>query len=243
MVHDIGKGLAGPGAGTPKYTALTDQRTAAIPFLICPTRRKPIAYPYPNNWGMKNAGVPTTVNKTDYVANGGSNRWLLIGPQTIDCLKTFPVCNDWYVNTLNQTITTQQLCDHLDDPSTGFNGISGALSEVSSGAVPDGLSNVFFAGEKYLTPDLYYTGTDGADNDSCFQGNDWDTNRWVMAGFPPMRDTRGVNSMSSGFGAAHPAGCHFVFCDGHVQLLSYQINFTTYQSLGVRNDGTYSEDY
>ena len=47
--------------------------------------------------------------------------------------------------------------------------------------------------------------------------------------------------MPPGFGSAHAAGVHFVFCDGHVQMLSFQINFATYQSLGVRNDGTVSE--
>ena len=41
--------------------------------------------------------------------------------------------------------------------------------------------------------------------------------------------------MWSGFGSAHPAGLHFVFCDGRVQLISYSINFTTYRILGTRN--------
>ena len=53
-----------------------------------------------------------------------------------------------------------------------------------------------------------------------------------------MRDTRGVNDCSPGFGSAHSAGTHFVFCDGHVQLISFSISFAAYQSLGVRNDGT-----
>src|SRR6478672_8754401 len=47
----------------------------------------------------------------------------------------------------------------------------------------------------------------------------------------------------SSFGSAHPQGAQFVFCDGHVQLLSYHINYATYRSLGVRNDGTVSENY
>ena len=241
MIHDVGKDLPGPGSGTAKYAALAEARSAAIPFLICPTRRKVMAYPYPTNFGVYNSAPAPVTNKTDYAANGGSNLFLDIGPNSLGCLSSFPACN-WYVNSpTGTTMTTQQLCTLLDNGTTGFNGVSGIMSEVSN--IPDGQSNVFFAGEKYLDPLLYYTGTDGADNDTCLEGNDWDVNRWTLTGYAVMRDTPNVNDMSPGFGAAHPTGCHFVFCDGHVQLISYQINFATYQSLGVRNDGTASEDY
>ena len=44
MIHDIGKGPDRPG--TPNsIRCLAEAKTAAIPLLICPTRRKPIAYP------------------------------------------------------------------------------------------------------------------------------------------------------------------------------------------------------
>ena len=217
MIHDVGKGLPGDlVSGGQQWNALAEAKEAAIPFLICPTRRKPISYPsVENTWDSK-AGA--TLNKTDYAANGGSVRYLGTGPGAgSGCFTTYPNCG-W-----------------SNPDQSAMNGISGERSEVKPGQVVDGLSNVFFAGEKYLDPNIYYTGNDGADNDTALEGNDWDVNRWVMSGFPPMRDTKGVNDMSSGFGSAHPAGCHFVFCDGHVQLISYQINFTTYQCLGVRN--------
>ncbi len=63
---------------------------------------------------------------------------------------------------------------------------------------------MFFAGEKYLDPNMYYTGSDGADNDTCLEGNDWDVNRWVLTGYPIMQDTAGVNDCSPGFGSATP---------------------------------------
>ena len=231
MIHNIGKCTS----LSAKYTAIMEEKTAAVPFLICPTRRKPITYPAVENaW---NAGSTTVLNKTDYAANGGSVRFLGPGPQFNDtgdygcsCFATYPNCN-WTYGGGN----------YSDADLVAFNGVSGERSEVRR--IPDGESNVFFAGEKYLDPNIYYTGSDGADNDSCFEGNDWDVNRWVMTGFPPLRDTKGVNDCSTGFGSAHPAGCHFVFCDGHVQMLSYQISFTTYQCLGVRNDGNPSDNY
>ena len=134
---------------------------------------------------------------------------------------------------------------HLVQPgrNLAFNGVSGERSEVQAGHIIDGLSNVFFAGEKYLDPNVYYTGTDGADNSSALEGNDWDVNRWVLTGYPIMQDTPGVNACSPGFGSAHAQGVQFVFCDGAVKLLSFSINFAVYQSLGVRNDGTLSENF
>ncbi len=107
------------------------------------------------------------------------------------------------------------------------------MSQVTPASITDGLSNVFFAGEKYLDPNVYYTGADTGDNDSCLVGNDHDVNRWVFSA--PVRDTRGVGDGSFGFGSAHSAGLHFVFCDGHVQMLSYNTALPTYQCLGVRN--------
>ncbi len=218
MIHDIGKGMSDAN----KFQALGEAKSAAIPFLICPTRRKPIAYPASES--SFNAVQPSVLNKTDYAANGGSVLFLGTGPQpSNNCFVVYPNCA-W--SNPNQST---------------FNGVSGERSEVQPGHIIDGLSNVFFAGEKYLDPNVYYTGMDGADNNSALQGNDWDTNRWVLTGYPIMQDTIGVNDMSPGFGSAHPQGAHFVFCDGSVKLLSFSISFATYQSLGVRNDGTVSE--
>jgi len=225
MIHDIGKGRPGDfdtGSAQSKYNLLKEAKTAAIPSLICPTRRKPIAYP--QHESSYNAGQPDTLNKTDYAANGGSNCYLGGGPPpSNNCFTIYPKCA-W-----------------ANADQSGMNGISGERSEVQPGHVVDGLSNVFFAGEKYLDPNIYYTGTDGADNNSALQGNDWDTNRWVS--LTPARDTKGQFPCTTRFGSAHPAGCHFVFCDGAVKMLSFQIDINTFSSLGVRNDGTLSEIY
>jgi prepilin-type processing-associated H-X9-DG protein len=104
------------------------------------------------------------------------------------------------------------------------------------------------AGEKYLAPDCYYTGNDGADNNSSYQGNDWDTNRWVTyvdpktgqvanaSGFQPYQDTPGFNICASGFGSAHVQGFNVVMCDGSVHLLNYLVDLKVYSYLGNRND-------
>lgn len=185
------------------------------------------------------------VGKTDYAVNIGSNYFEGEGPTSSGCAATFPTCTSWYVNS-EEGVSTQAVCALLDgntNPTGAFNGVSCIMSQVSPGTIVDGLSNVFYAGEKYLDPVYYYdtgSGSSPADDASLLQGNDIDIARYV--GGPAMRDTPSVDQYYT-FGSAHAQGCHFVFCDGSVRLISYQINFATYQSLGVRNDGTLSEDY
>jgi prepilin-type N-terminal cleavage/methylation domain-containing protein/prepilin-type processing-associated H-X9-DG protein len=226
-IHDIGKGL--PGDADPngaKGQALKDQQTAAVPFFICPVRRKAILYPL-SPYPAWNSATPVGMNKTDYAANGGSHMFIGTGPNpSNNCFNIYPNCA-W--SNPDQSL---------------FDGVSGERSEVTPGQITDGLSNVFLAGEKLLNPQMYYTGLDGADNSSAFEGNDWDVDRWVTAA--PMRDTPSVGGNGIGeawFGSPHSQGVHFVFCDGSVKMISYQIDLPTYQSLGVRNDGTYSENF
>jgi prepilin-type processing-associated H-X9-DG protein len=38
------------------------------------------------------------------------------------------------------------------------------------------------------------------------------------------------------FSSRHSGGCQFVFCDGHVSLLSHSIDKTIYSSLGTRDE-------
>ncbi len=214
MIHDKGKGLS----SSAKPDALAEAEQAVIPMLICPTRRKVIAYPCP--YPAWNASSAALCSKTDYAANGGSVQFLGTGPNpSANCFTTYPNC-PW---------------SNSDAALAAFNGVSGERSEVRAGQITDGLTYVFFAGEKYLDPLVYYTGTDGADNSSALEGNDWDVDRWVLTGFPPMQDTPGVNDCSSGFGSAHAAGCNFVCCDGAVHLVSYSVSFSTYQIWGMRN--------
>jgi hypothetical protein len=111
--------------------------------------------------------------------------------------------------------------------------------------VADGASKTVLFGEKYLNPLKYETGDDGADNNSVYQGNDWDTNRWFGGTpdmFPPRRDTPGYDTMSSRFGSAHTSGFFAVFCDGSVHPIQYDVDQPVYMALGTR-DGNEVESY
>jgi prepilin-type N-terminal cleavage/methylation domain-containing protein/prepilin-type processing-associated H-X9-DG protein len=48
---------------------------------------------------------------------------------------------------------------------------------------------------------------------------------------------------NAAFGSLHPGGAQFAFVDGHVSLITNQINFVTYQRLSMRADGEVVGDY
>jgi len=216
-IHDMGKKL--PDAE--KRKALGEQKSIPLAGLICPTRRRAVAYPAVEI--SLNAAQPDKLAKTDYAANGGSNR--ILGNETTDtsCPQKYPNCNfpnhgaDWFTKT--------------------FTGITGPRTEVQAAHIRDSMSATYFAGEKYLNPDSYATGNDGADNNSMYQGNDWDVNRWANRSLPPMQDTPGFDPMSSRFGSAHFGGFQVVMCDGSVHFINYQISPLVHEHLGNRLDG------
>jgi prepilin-type N-terminal cleavage/methylation domain-containing protein len=231
VIHDIGAGM--PYAQ--KFQALAQQKSAVVPCLICPSRRKAIAYP--SSELDLNAAQTTTINKTDYAANGGTGPAITGGGPPVTCLTSYPNCGSAPLYGFNHLL-----------PNPAFTGVSGERSEVRPAQIFDGLSNTLLVGEKYLCPDYYYTGTDGADNDTAFEGNDWDVDRWVTyvdpssglvtngAAYQPYQDTPGFNVCAPGFGSAHTMGLNVVMCDGSVHLLSYLVDLNVYSYLGNRND-------
>jgi prepilin-type N-terminal cleavage/methylation domain-containing protein/prepilin-type processing-associated H-X9-DG protein len=240
-IHDIGKDRTG-GKPTPPYAMLAGQESAAVPLFICAARRKAIAYPL--SFAPVNAPLPSPAlgGKTDYAVNGGSVPFGASNPSqymgtdpgpAISCYASFPNCTWPY---------PQQ--------STYFNGISGARSQITPGQIPDGLSNVFLAGEKFVNSSYYSSGTDLGDAGSAFQGNDYGTARWVYSNASitaPLKDNKQnggtVSPAPYWFGSPHSQGAHFVFCDGSVKMINYTVDPSTYQSLAVRNDGTVSENF
>jgi prepilin-type N-terminal cleavage/methylation domain-containing protein/prepilin-type processing-associated H-X9-DG protein len=240
-IHDIGKDLGNPNDPTPsgaKGTALGQAQSAVLPMFICPLRRKATGYPisssstYPWNSAQPS---PPLISKTDYAANGGA------APANLE--QGPPVSTTFSSNCL-----ANPNCSWFGIALPIFDGISGELSQVTPGSITNGQSHVFLAGEKFLDPQQYTSGNGAGDNTTALAGNGPNTNRWTNNVL--MRDATGavppgVNPGSTPvwFGSAHTQGCHFVFCDGSVQMINYAINPATYTNLGSRNNGQVSESY
>ncbi len=112
-------------------------------------------------------------------------------------------------------------------------GVSYLRSQVSMGRLRDGATYTYLIGEKYVASDRYHLNTDPGYDQSPYAGVDLDLNRWTKD--PPRQD--GWQLGERLFGSAHPDACQFVFCDGHVQSISYQIDPQLHRRLGNRKDG------
>jgi prepilin-type N-terminal cleavage/methylation domain-containing protein/prepilin-type processing-associated H-X9-DG protein len=181
-----------------------------LSFMQCPSRREPVAYPggYLQPYG---ANPTPLVARTDYSANGGHTGyvWEIDGPPTLK---------------EGDALTTGH--------ALSCHGISFLKSEIRLADVPDGASNTYMIGEKYLNPDSYYVGNDPADNESMYSGFNNDNHR--SAHWPPMQDTPGYGDIYR-FGSAHSGAFNMAFCDGSVRTINYTIKADIHRSLGTRN--------
>jgi len=220
------------GAGSPvtptdlRRVALAQQRASVLSIAHCPSRRSAILRAVAE--GSWNADNPATgLAKTDYAANGGSQG------TNLGSSGAYPQC-----------ITNYSSCS-ITTPA-GFDGVSCVASEVKPADITDGLSHTIFVGEKYLNPNLYDSGASCTDNNSLYQGNDWDVNRWfptisggqlTNAGARmPMQDTAGFEDCTERFGSRHPSGVNVVMCDGSVHTISFTVDLFVYSYLGNRID-------
>jgi prepilin-type processing-associated H-X9-DG protein len=81
------------------------------------------------------------------------------------------------------------------------------------------------------------------DNQSMYLAHNADSSRCTTynaadpaASLVPKQDTPEFQDKWR-FGSAHSAGCNFVFCDGSVQTIGYDIDAMTHSYLGNRHDG------
>ncbi len=226
-LHEIGAGLA----WSARFDALAQLRGTVVPMFYCPSRRKPVTIPEAWDQPHVNAGTPSRgLGMADYAANGGTYDAMGIGGANANCISA-----NLYPNCWDNSATNNQLQARID-------GVISVRSEVRPSDITDGLSNTLLAGEKYLNPDYYTTGS-CSDNNSAFCGHDWDVTRWVpeegsdMAGRGPRQDTPGYEDCTRRFGSAHFNAFHMVFCDGSVHSIAYSIDPITFSRLGSRRDG------
>ncbi len=240
-LYDLGQGLA----PTAKAAANAQRVQTPLPVFNCPTRRRAIVFPYKDynhggtgGPGQNYAGNPTTnsVARSDYAANGGDK---LTEPSNIgvwssncgntDCGPPLPTGTPptWAIEPTLLT-AVQQVSAYRPT------GIVHVLSAVKAAQVTDGLSNTYLAGEKYLNPDSYLTGTDAGDNENMYVGDNADVVRWVVD--RPLPDTRGA-ALCNGFGSTHPSTFSMVFGDGATRAISFSIDPSLHMLLGSRNDG------
>ena len=196
----------------------------SVPTHNCPSRRSATVYPYVlgSGWNTYDAERTEWVARSCYASNGGDVFY-----------------NGGSYPTSYAAAKTHRWIDE-DNPQEHerlTSGVSAFRTDVSIAQVTDGTSKTIAVGEKYLNPDSYSNGQDGADNHSMYQGSDWDMIRWGT--FSPRRDTPGqAGSVDwQRFGSTHLAGANVAMCDGSVRTLAFDTRVEVMAALTNRHDG------
>lgn len=228
------------GAGLPqaeKDAALMRQKTSPVQGFVCPSRHSSGLGFGPED--SINADQPPDglVAKSDYAANGGCNIPQGAGPAgpgSIHCLKHYPhpsVC---------QGLPTKTYSEKFDGTIVPRFGLK--LAKIK-----DGTSKTMLAAERYVHRS-YHDPAHGAnvpsDNNSMYQGYDWDVVRWASSytradgSTPgrPWRDSEGPEGATYRFGSSHPGGLLAVHCDDSVHNVDFDIDLLVWARLGSRKD-------
>jgi hypothetical protein len=113
-------------------------------------------------------------------------------------------------------------------------GVFHCASEVTIAQIPDGTTNTYLIGEKYVPVLAYEDGSDYTDTESAYGGNNDDVLR--RTSIEPLPDLPNTFRQQR-FGSAHIAAFYMAMCDGSVQPISYDIDPTLHFNFGTRDGG------
>jgi prepilin-type N-terminal cleavage/methylation domain-containing protein len=151
------------------------------------------------------------------------------------------------------TTTTRAMNDYLGNGGDTIGNNHGPIVEASSIShakvrltdIKDGTDQTILVGEKFLYHKAWMNQSYCSDDQGYVDGFDNDTigTGYATKGMssPPMKmepsgDPSGADECGFQFGSIHES-CHFVFCDGSVHVVNYNISPTTWLNLINIKDG------
>jgi hypothetical protein len=204
-----------------RQEALKSVITSPLSIFHCPSKRPVQGYPQSTrhaalarNMYVCRPDNDCLVARGDYRANGG---------------------NMWAGDVQGSAPTPDDL---TKDTRTG---VSYQYSAVRARQIVDGTSNTFMLGEKALSWEAYYDGSDTADDQCVYSGNDNDnvgfTGKKEDDIYLPQPDTRPESAdLKFRFGGPHVDGFIMAMCDGSVSLMSFDVDAVPFWLLGGRSD-------
>lgn len=250
-LRDLGRGET---IGSDEWrTALLQLYATPVGVFNCPSRRNTAVGVHSGSGGEFSFANGNPAAKSDYAASTGTSLCTatvgygggasLKMPASMAAEPTF----EW---------------QNPNRPGDAYqNGVIGFRTQTKLAQVSDGLSKTYLIGEKFVAPKSYddnsvWSGSFGefGDNQSMYVGFEWDNQRAAWRNkhqlasigaisaefFQPSADSdaTGVAAVkqNAAFGSAHPGGMNFVFCDGSVQQVGYDIEVDTHRLQAMRND-------
>jgi prepilin-type N-terminal cleavage/methylation domain-containing protein/prepilin-type processing-associated H-X9-DG protein len=219
-LRDLGVGKA----GTEFSKDLAIVISTPVKTFNCPSRRSGGPYANASNFALRSADVknatitatPKVMARTDYAGNSGTTgvNQCGEGPSSLSAGDQ----NSFWTG----SYAAGEKCT----------GILYQRSRVKMREIQRGTSNTHLVGERYMNPLAYYSGTDGADNESMYVGFDNDVYRDASVG-PPRQDSAGFSS-DRHYGSCHYGGMNMAFCDGSVRTIEYSITAAVFLKGGSR---------
>ena len=235
-LHSLGNG----STGTARRDFCRQRVQSPFEGMTCPSRRSANVYPFKiGSSSVSNdfryCSLLETCSKTDYAANGGFVR-------TTETSDGEPPENG---ENLLAIVPEDYQITGAGDEKENWNGIVFYRSEINMRQIPDGTSNTYMVGEKWMHSANYDTGFDSGDGEPAFSGNNNDTIRLTHTDYPLVADTeipydRKNPSQNIGrriFGSAHPGGFNMAMCDSSVEFITTDIDPTVHGVNGGRDDG------
>lgn len=196
-----------------------------LTVFTCPSRRAATGYPFSGSASIQNANIKQGVDligKADYACSVGTNSEIENGgtPGDFNTGVSWETARNW--------------------PERENTGLIYHHSSVTDEQVPDGLTNTYLLGEKYLQTTSYETGTDLGDNECIYCGYDNDNcrgSRFASAtdNWRPMRDRPGMADVYR-FGSCHNGSFVMTMGDGSAHWIDYDIEPELHSYLGNRHD-------
>ena len=242
-LHDLGSDGNYATISTAQEEGAKVRVSTSVDMFYCPSRRGAGYYPYSHSDNFYNVARPDVLGRNDYAANSGSlvPASIYTGPPDPGNRGTMPDPRDYRDSYTDYSLTNGRTTTGGRFGPTDYsgNGPIMAVFGLRLARITDGTSSTFLLGEKYIAEDQYDTGTDAGNDQGWDLGFDYNVNRFTT--YPPAPDTTPLSYADSGsvstFGSTHSGGCQFVYCDGSVDLISFDIDEDTYKALGTINGG------
>ena len=210
----------------------------------CPSRRPQNVFPKgTSTYYAVNAARATdgriVAARSDYAICVGDRNFVESGEFPVNSEGAAPTNHaasksyDW----LTDTVGVFRRTDPVKQGKDWYTGVGFQRSEIGFKQITDGSSQTYLIGEKYLDPEDYETGADGGDNETWGTGFNNDMHRTAFD--PPAQDRAGLpkkDCQAMIFGAAH-TGWFMAFCDGHVEMLGFDIDPLVHRANANRADG------